>query len=89
MAYHEAFGIVMRWATINGAHALQMDDELGSLERGKQPGIVLINISDQSNLVRREYYELLSCNAHLRRTSPYFLQYRQCFQCTKILYMQP
>lgn len=30
------------WATINGAEALQMDDELGSFEKGKQPGVVLL-----------------------------------------------
>jgi cytosine/adenosine deaminase-related metal-dependent hydrolase len=31
------------WATINGAKALQMDKELGSFEKGKRPGIVLLN----------------------------------------------
>ena len=30
------------WATINGARALGMDDEIGSVEVGKRPGIVLI-----------------------------------------------
>jgi cytosine/adenosine deaminase-related metal-dependent hydrolase len=34
---------VLQWATINGAKALQMDDKLGSFEKGKQPGIVLID----------------------------------------------
>jgi len=33
---------MLQWATINGARALQMDDKLGSFEKGKQPGIVLI-----------------------------------------------
>lgn len=33
---------VLQWATINGAKALQWDDELGSFEKGKTPGIVLI-----------------------------------------------
>jgi aminodeoxyfutalosine deaminase len=33
---------LLRWATSNGARALQMDDKLGSLKKGKQPGIVLI-----------------------------------------------
>jgi cytosine/adenosine deaminase-related metal-dependent hydrolase len=32
----------LKWATINGAVALQMDDELGSFDKGKTPGIVLI-----------------------------------------------
>jgi aminodeoxyfutalosine deaminase len=34
---------ILRWATINGAMALEMDDQLGALELGKKPGIVLIN----------------------------------------------
>lgn len=33
---------VLQWATIKGAKALQWDDELGSFERGKKPGVVLI-----------------------------------------------
>ena len=33
---------ILRWATINGARALQMDDILGSFEKNKTPGIVLI-----------------------------------------------
>ena len=33
---------MLQWATINGARALQMDDELGSFEKGKRPGVVLI-----------------------------------------------
>jgi aminodeoxyfutalosine deaminase len=39
---------LLQWATINGARALQMDSDLGSFEKGKQPGIVLIeNIIDK------------------------------------------
>ena len=33
---------MLSWATINGAYALQMDKQLGSFEKGKQPGVVLI-----------------------------------------------
>ncbi len=33
---------LLQWATSNGANALQMQDTLGSFEKGKQPGIVLI-----------------------------------------------
>jgi len=33
---------VLQWATINGAKALQWDKELGSFEKGKKPGVVLI-----------------------------------------------
>ncbi len=32
----------LQWATINGAKALQMDDRLGSFEKGKKPGVVVI-----------------------------------------------
>jgi len=34
---------MLQWATINGARALQMDKELGSFEKGKKPGVVLID----------------------------------------------
>ena len=33
---------MLQWATLNGSEALQMDDQLGSFETGKQPGIVHI-----------------------------------------------
>jgi len=33
---------MLRWATVNGAKALQMNDILGSFEKGKRPGVVLI-----------------------------------------------
>lgn len=36
------FLTTVKWATINGAKALGMDDELGSLEVGKRPGLVLL-----------------------------------------------
>jgi cytosine/adenosine deaminase-related metal-dependent hydrolase len=42
---------MLQWVTFNGARALQMDKHLGSFEKGKQPGVVLIeNISHQNNL---------------------------------------
>ena len=33
---------MLGWATINGARALQMEKGLGSFEKGKKPGVVLI-----------------------------------------------
>jgi cytosine/adenosine deaminase-related metal-dependent hydrolase len=33
---------MLQWATINGARALAMDNQLGSFEKGKKPGVVLI-----------------------------------------------
>ena len=49
---------LLKWATSNGSKALQMDDELGSFERGKKPGVVLIahmngmELTDQSKARR-------------------------------------
>ena len=36
------FADLLRWATLNGAEALQFDDRMGSLEVGKQPGLLLL-----------------------------------------------
>lgn len=33
---------ILRWATFNGAQALQMEETLGSFEKGKLPGVILI-----------------------------------------------
>ncbi len=40
---HIEMETMLRWATSNGAKALQMDAILGSFEKGKRPGVVLIN----------------------------------------------
>jgi len=34
---------VLQWATSNGARALQWDKDLGSFEKGKKPGVVLLS----------------------------------------------
>ena len=34
--------IVLGWATINGAKALEVDGVVGSFETGKKPGVVLL-----------------------------------------------
>jgi cytosine/adenosine deaminase-related metal-dependent hydrolase len=41
---------LLRWATLNGAKALRMDEMLGSLEKGKQPGVVLLEGVDASDI---------------------------------------
>lgn len=40
------FETLLRWATLNGAEALGMDTEIGSIEVGKTPGLNLLNITD-------------------------------------------
>jgi cytosine/adenosine deaminase-related metal-dependent hydrolase len=34
---------LLTWATLNGAQFLQIDDQYGSIEKGKRPGLVLID----------------------------------------------
>ena len=43
--HHRAIPLVtiLQWATINGAKALQWDDKLGSFEKGKRPGVTLLD----------------------------------------------
>jgi cytosine/adenosine deaminase-related metal-dependent hydrolase len=41
------FDTLLKWATINGAQALGFEDELGTIEVGKTPGIV--NLSSDPN----------------------------------------
>jgi len=43
---------MLGWATINGAQALQMDKHLGSFEKGKKPGLVLITGVDALNGIK-------------------------------------
>lgn len=42
-AVHIPLTVILQWATSNGARALQMHDKLGSFEKNKKPGIVLID----------------------------------------------
>jgi cytosine/adenosine deaminase-related metal-dependent hydrolase len=41
---------LLQWATINGAQALQMDNKLGSFEKNKEPGIVLIESLEEGEI---------------------------------------
>jgi cytosine/adenosine deaminase-related metal-dependent hydrolase len=41
--FNDALERVLTWATINGARALQWDQDSGSFEKGKRPGVILID----------------------------------------------
>lgn len=41
---HISLETILNWATLSGATALQWQSQLGSFEKGKTPGIALINI---------------------------------------------
>lgn len=41
---------LLQWCTSNGAKALQMDDVLGSFEKGKKPGVLLLENFSQGNI---------------------------------------
>ncbi|MEZ4918662.1 MAG: amidohydrolase family protein [Saprospiraceae bacterium] len=53
------FSTLIRWATLNGAQALGFDDRIGSFDKGKTPGILLLENLDtdfrlqQATTVRR------------------------------------
>jgi len=44
------FNETIKWATLNGAKALNLDSELGSLEVGKRPGLLLLEGMDTFKL---------------------------------------
>ena len=41
---------MLQWATLNGAKALQMDDKIGSFEKGKKPGVILLEGSTSTTI---------------------------------------
>ena len=46
---------LLQWATINGARALQLNQSLGSFEKGKTPGIVLIENLDNLQTTQQSF----------------------------------
>ena len=56
------FGEVLKWGTLEGAKALGLDGELGSIELGKKPGLNLIapfNYGDMKPTDRSKFKKLL------------------------------
>jgi cytosine/adenosine deaminase-related metal-dependent hydrolase len=49
---------IIRWATLNGAEFLGFDKELGSIEKGKKPGLNLIRNIDLEKLILTEDCEV-------------------------------
>ncbi len=45
------FHTLLQWATINGAKALEIDHMFGSIERGKKPGLILLQNIDPQKLI--------------------------------------
>src|SRR5664280_714083 len=43
-------GDMVRWATMNGAKALQEEEQFGSIEAGKKPGLLLLENVDLKNM---------------------------------------
>lgn len=43
---------LLKWATSNGSKALQMNDRLGSFQKGKQPGVLLLDETGLENVIR-------------------------------------
>lgn len=41
---------LLQWATLNGAKALGFEDTLGSIEVGKSPGLVLLQLNDEGKV---------------------------------------
>ncbi|MBK7426146.1 MAG: amidohydrolase family protein [Saprospiraceae bacterium] len=44
------FESILKWATINGAEALGFDDTLGTIEVGKSPGLVLLQLNAEGKV---------------------------------------
>ncbi|MEP6628113.1 MAG: amidohydrolase family protein [Ginsengibacter sp.] len=50
---------MLQWATINGARALQMEKEIGSFEKGKTPGVILIENVESGKITRESKIKIL------------------------------
>jgi cytosine/adenosine deaminase-related metal-dependent hydrolase len=48
------FDILLKWATLNGAKALGFDAQLGSIEKGKKPGLNLLDFKNSALIFDKE-----------------------------------
>lgn len=53
--FNYSWEVLLQWATINGAKALQMDDVIGSFEVGKSPGIIHLKEQDAEWEIQKLY----------------------------------
>ncbi|HEX5112350.1 MAG TPA: amidohydrolase family protein [Saprospiraceae bacterium] len=51
------FETLLLWATLNGAEALGMEKELGSIEAGKTPGILLLTMDPEKDKITDEHVQ--------------------------------
>lgn len=50
---------LLKWATVNGSRALGIEGKVGSFEKGKQPGVILIKGIDERMSLKEAYVELI------------------------------
>ena len=52
------FETLLLWATLNGAEALGMEKEFGSIEAGKTPGILLLTVDPEKEKISDEHVQI-------------------------------
>jgi len=50
--------VLLQWATQNGARAMRMENELGSFEKGKKPGVLWLNKATAEDILSAEVIRL-------------------------------
>ncbi len=53
------FETMLQWATLNGAEALGFEEDLGSFEKGKKPGVNLLNLNSDLKITGQTRVEKL------------------------------
>jgi cytosine/adenosine deaminase-related metal-dependent hydrolase len=53
------FETMLKWATLNGAEALGFENDLGSFEKGKKPGVNLLNLNSDLTISQDTQVEKL------------------------------